>query len=264
MHPNKAAIVSQLQQDILLLQGFKPANNTDVDFRLGPIKEAFPNGSFPLGAIHEFLSSEKESLASATGFISGLISPLMQTGGISLWISSARTLFPPALISFGINPDRIIFIDLKKENHVLWAMEEALKCGALTAVVGEIQEISFTASRRLQLAVELSKVTGFILRRKATNINTTACVSRWKISSLPSHSINSLPGIGYPCWKVELMRMKNGRPGVWDIRWEDGRFLPLQNESERKHSSYGNLNANLQAVSRAVPLVSEVSQKKAG
>lgn len=40
-------------------------------------------------------------------------------------------------------------------------MEEALKCGGLAAVVGEVQDISFTASRRLQLAVEQSGVTGF-------------------------------------------------------------------------------------------------------
>lgn len=146
----------------------------------------------------------------------------------------------------------------------MWAMEEALKCGALTAVVGEMQEISFTASRRLQLAVEQSQVTGFILRRKATNINTTACVSRWRISPLPSHSVDSLPGIGYPSWKVELMRIRNGRPGVWEIRWEDGRFVPLQNADEHKLNPYGSANTNLQYVSRSVPLVSEVSQKKAG
>ena len=42
-----------------------------------------------------------------------------------------RTIFPPALKSFGIAPDKIIFIDLKKEKEILWAMEEALKCDGL-------------------------------------------------------------------------------------------------------------------------------------
>jgi protein ImuA len=144
-----------------------------------------------------------------------------------LWISSSRTLFPPALKSFGLEPDRFIFIDLQKEKEVIWAMEEALKCEALSAVVGEIREIDFTASRRLQLAVEQSRVTGFILRNNYRNLNTTACVSRWKITPLSSESVDELPGIGFPKWKVELVRMRNGRSGVWDIQWVEGRFLPV-------------------------------------
>jgi protein ImuA len=106
-------------------------------------------------------------------------------------------------------------------------MDEALKCSALTAVVGEMQEISFTASRRLQLAVEQSSVTGFVIRNNPRKLNTTACVSRWKITPLPSNSNENLPGIGYPCWKVELLRIRNGKPGVWDIVWGEGGFLPV-------------------------------------
>ena len=41
-------------------------------------------------------------------------------------------------------------------------MEEALKCNRITAVLGEIKEISFKESRRLQLAAEQSRVTGFL------------------------------------------------------------------------------------------------------
>jgi protein ImuA len=217
-------IISQLQKDILLLQGYKPASSGAVDVGLGPIKAAFPNGSFPLGAVHEFLSGGPEAAAATSGFIAGLLAPLMGAGGTSLWISSARTLFPPALQSFGIEPDRFIFVDLQKEKDVVWAMEEALKCGALTAVVGEMKEISFTASRRLQLAVEQSQVTGFILRNSPRNVNTTACVSRWQITPLPSKSVDDLPGIGFPQWKVELLRIRNGKCGVWEIKWEGGKF----------------------------------------
>jgi protein ImuA len=109
----------------------------------------------------------------------------------------------------------------------LWAMEETLKCGALAAVVGEVGDMSFTASRRLQLAVEQSRVTGFVLRHAKRNVGTTACVSRWRITSVASEPAGDVPGLGFPQWKVELLRMRNGKPGVWNIRWEDGRFLPV-------------------------------------
>jgi protein ImuA len=224
MRTEKARIISQLQQDILLLQGYKPASEDALDMGLGLINEAFPTGSFPLGAIHEFLSSSAEDTAATSGFIAGLLSRLLEKGGTSLWISSARKLFPPALKNFGIRPDRFIFIDLQKEKHVTWAMEEALKCSALTAVIGEMHEISFTDSRRLQLAVEQSRVTGFILRGNPQKNYTTACVSRWRITPMISESPDDLPGIGFPCWKVELLRIRNGKCGSWEIKWEDGRF----------------------------------------
>jgi protein ImuA len=228
----RADIISGLQTDILRLEGFKPSSNKAIDMGLGPMIDAFPNASFPLGAVHEFLSAQPEDASATSGFIAGLLSPLMGNSGTGLWISASRKLFPPALKAFGVQPDRFIFIDVQKEKDVLWAMDEALKCRALAVVVGEMQEINFTASRRLQLAVEQSQVTGFILRHNVRKLNTTACVSRWRITPLASvpvaiGNVDILPGIGFPQWRVELLRIRNGRSGVWDVRWRNGRFEPV-------------------------------------
>lgn len=228
----RAEIFSELQKEILSLQGFKSESNPALDLKLGPIRNAFPNSTFPVGAVHEFLSTSVETNAATSGFISGILSTLMGKKGTTLWISSSRTLFPPALKNFGIQPDRFVFIDLQREKDVLWAMDEALKCGALTAVVGELREMDFTASRRLQLAVEESQVTGFVLRNNSRPPNTTACVSRWKISPLPSETVDGLPGIGFPHWKVELLRIRNGKPGSWDVMWKKGKFHAVGNEKE--------------------------------
>jgi len=214
------------------MEGFKSFGNTAVDAGLGIMKDALPNASFPLGAIHEFISAKTEDAAATTGFIAGLSASIMGNNGTSLWISASRTLFPPALITFGIQPDRFIFIDVRKEKDVVWAMDEALKCGKLATVIGEMQEMTFTASRRLQLAVEQSQVTGFILRRNPRALNATACVSRWKITTLQSETFENLPGVGYPKWRAELLRIRNGKPGIWDIKWMDGRFVPAHDISD--------------------------------
>ncbi|HMH34982.1 MAG TPA: hypothetical protein VK543_18230 [Puia sp.] len=225
MPASKADIIAQLQKEILPLQGFKSIlNGTAVDTGLGSIHEAFPNTRFPLGAVHEFCCAGAEAAAATGGFIAGILAALMRTGGAALWISSSRTIFPPALKSFGIEPDKIVFVDLQKEKDILWAMEEALKCDGLAAVVGEMREISFTASRRLQLAVEQSGVTGFILHRNPRNVNTSACISRWQIIPLPSELADDLPGVGFPRWNVELLKIRNGKPGVWQMEWAAGRF----------------------------------------
>jgi protein ImuA len=158
----------------------------------------------------------------------------MGSSGTSLWVSTSCTAFPPAFKNFGIDPDRFIFVDLQKDRDVIWAMDEALKCGALAAVVGEMQDMSFTASRRFQLASEQSQVTGFILRNNVRKINTTACVSRWKITSLASDPIEDLPGIGFPKWRVELLRIRNGQAGAWNIQWKNDAFQIVY---DREHQS---------------------------
>jgi protein ImuA len=222
---SKADIINQLRREILPLQGIKTAaNNSHLDNILGPIKNAFPNASFPSGAVHEFLSASAEDATATTGFVSGILSSLMKKGGATIWIGTSGTIFPPALKTFGIAPDKMIFIHLKKEKEMLWAMEEALKCEGLAAVIGEIKELSFTDSRRLQLAVEQSQVTGFVLRNNPRSVNTTACVTRWTITSIASELANEMPGVGFPRWNVDLLKVRNGRPGSWQMEWVAGKF----------------------------------------
>lgn len=228
--PNpKSDIIRKLENDILPLQGYKAAlGKLPVHVDLGPINDAFPNSNFPVGAMHEFVCADLETQTAASGFIAAIISSLICDGGVALWISASRTIFPPALKSFGIDPARIIFIDLNNQKEVAWAVDEALKLKGLAAVVGDLQDINFTTSRRLQLSVEQSQVTGFLFNKKSTGSN--ACLTRWKISSLPSVLDDDLPGIGFPCWKVDLLKVRNGKPGSWDIAFTNGRFTVLHNE----------------------------------
>ncbi|MFZ1785369.1 MAG: Error-prone repair protein ImuA [Ferruginibacter sp.] len=220
--------MAQLKRDILpvaLTQS--PVNRTVLNTRLGSIITAFPDNNFPISAIHEFILSGPEDMSATTGFISGLLASLMPDTGVSIWISSKNAIFPPALRSFGIKPDKIIFIRLRKEKEILWAMEEALKCKGLTAVIAEVSDLHFTASRRLQLAVEKSQVTGFILHHDPKTLQTTACNTRWKIKSLPGQIKNKMPGVGHPCWHIELLKVRNGSPGNWQIEFVAGQFRQI-------------------------------------
>jgi protein ImuA len=219
-------IRAKLQSEILRLQHFCTTQNTALDMELGPMKRAFPNHTFPLGATHEFLVDQIENVTASSAFILALLHTLMRNNGTVLWASAARTLFPPALETLGVRADRFLFLDVKNHKDVLWVMDEALKCGALTAVVGDVRELTFNESRKLQLAVEQSRVTGFILRH-SKKITPTASVSRWKITSLPSETIDDLPGIGFPKWKVELLRIRNGQPGAWELQWINNRFVAM-------------------------------------
>jgi protein ImuA len=228
MTDTKQEIVSRLQKDILQWEGYRPPPEGSRDLLgLGAVEAAFPNGSFPLGAVHELVCGNTEQATASGGFVTGLLSVLMKNGGVCVWIGLSGNLFPSALKAFGVDPDKVIFIHLSKDKDVLWAMEESLKCAGLAAVIGELREIDFKQSRRLQLAVEQSRVTGFILRNQSDKIGSTACVARWKIKPLPSEQADGLPGLGFPRWQVELLRVRNGQPGKWNIEWSGGKFVPV-------------------------------------
>jgi protein ImuA len=215
----RAEIIEQLQQQILCLQRDQKQTDTQLNIGLGQIESAFPGQIFPRGAIHELISLSSEEASSTNGFISVILGKLMQEKGYCMWVSNNRKIYPLALKTFGIDPERILFVDIYKNKDALWTIEEALKCDSLTAVVGEINELSFNDSRRLQLAVEQSKVTGFIHRQKPRTIGAVACVSRWKISPVSSSLTGNMPGVGFPRWNAELLKVRNGKPGKWLIQW---------------------------------------------
>lgn len=221
----KQDLIHRLRQEILSQQGYKPAQSEHTRIvGLPEIEAAFPNGVFPTGMIHELMCQPGEEAAACGGFLAGLLSSLMTSASLVLWISVGRRLFPPSLKAFGIEPHQIVFVDVTKEKEVLWATEEALKCEGLTAVVSELKELSFTQSKRLQLAIEQSHVTGFILRCDAEKITTTTCVSRWRVESISSQPFERLPGVGFPRWNVELLKVRNGQPGKWQVEWHGKSF----------------------------------------
>lgn len=228
MTSGKADIIAALQKEILSLQGYKAEGDTAVvNVGLEPITRSFPNAVFPTGTIHELLTEAPEHTAASGGFMAALLSAFMQQGGVCLWISTSRRFFPAAFKAFGVEPDRFIFVDLHREKEVLWTIEECLKCRGLAAVIADLAEISFTQSRRLQLAAEQSNVTAFILRTNPRKLNQIASTAQWRIRPLPSQLEGGLPGVGFPRWKVELLKVRNGQPGKWELEWSLGQFVVL-------------------------------------
>ena len=198
--------------------------------RLSFMQSHFPCGVFPKGAIHEFICREPSEIAVTGGFIAALIDSVFHSAGTIIWISQGKHIFPATLQLFNIDPSRIIFIHPSSSKECLWVIEEALKCNGLHAVIAEMKELSFVHSRRYQLAVESSNVTGFLMNMKPGKEDTTACVSKWQIHSLPSETYGDMPGVGHPRWKVSLTKMRNGKPGQWELEWVNGKITHIQQE----------------------------------
>ena len=224
IYQSKGELLQHLRQAIQRSEGYRPSAGRNITTRIAQIDAALPGGNLPLAAIHEFMSAGANDGAAAAGFMFGLLNSVMADQGYALWITKSRILFPHGIASFGIDPDRIIFITVRRDQEVLWVMEEALRCKSLTAAIAEISDTDLTATRRLQLATEASGVTGFLLRQNPRNTGTSACTTRWRVQAAPSIAHDGLPGVGHPCWQVELVKARSGQPGSWTVEWRNGGF----------------------------------------
>ncbi len=224
MQVNKKSIISRLRQEILNMEGFNTSSpeETPSGINLSSVQSAFPNNTFPTGCIHEFISQQPEHTAAAAGFIAGLLRMLASGSDYCVWISCTRRIYPPSLQVYGLDPSKVIFIDVPLMRDLLWVTEEVLKCQGLKVVVCELSALSFRDSRRLQLAVKKSHVTGLILRKDVRQLTTSASVARWHIKPAPSKLRGGMPGVGAPRWEVELQKVRSGKPGKWIIEWQGG------------------------------------------
>lgn len=209
-----------------------PETLPPLPFGIAAIDAVLPEDGLPRGCLHEMIGAGVRD-RSATGFCAALLARLGVDGRPALWCLGRRSrsrggLYGPGLATFGLDPEQLILARGGRDDEVLWAMEEGLRAPTLSAVVGEVDAIDLTASRRLQLAAEASGVTAILLRPAAGKGRPNAAVTRWRIAAAPSIAET---GVGRPCWELELLRCRGGRPGRWRVEWhgpEQGFALPAE------------------------------------
>jgi len=116
MVTSKADIIAQLRRDLLPLQGFKPVSGTNENVGLGQINYSFLNASFPVGAMHEFISSDKNdnteiTLSDSKGQIL-FKSTVMVVNGINNYHLSNLNL-APGIYYFQISNDNFVSKNIK-------------------------------------------------------------------------------------------------------------------------------------------------------
>jgi protein ImuA len=166
--------------------------------------------------------SEVFSATSADGGVAGFVmSVLPKASAPILWVQdhlsqgeSGRPYLPGLIAR-----RQVLHLTLPRAADVLWAMEEGLRCTALSAVIGEAwgapPVLDFTATRRLATRAEASNIPCWLIRRGAVP-DLSAARNRWRIASLPSLAHPHDPQApGDPRWQVELFRSRAAQPGTW-------------------------------------------------
>ncbi|HSA80588.1 MAG TPA: damage-inducible mutagenesis protein [Geminicoccaceae bacterium] len=191
---------------------------------LAGIDRALPDGGLPRGRLHELCGAA--SPAAALGFATALLARLLAGQGHAVWIGPRADLFAPGLAAFGLAPERLILVRARVRDAGLWAFEEALRSPGLVAALAEVDQLSLTQSRRLQLAAEAKGVTALLLRPRHAVATPSAATTRWRIAAAPSQAGGR--DLGPPRWRVELVRCRGGRTGVWQVEWQSGGWREIE------------------------------------
>jgi protein ImuA len=182
--------------------------------------DAALGGGLACGALHEIAAVSEAHLAAAAGFALGLAA---RSQTHTCWIAEDMALtesgtpYGPGLDAFGLAPERLLAVSAARRGDLLWAMEEALRCRAVGAVIGELRDsaVITVALRRLSLAAAESGALALLLRASPPADASTAA-TRWIVGAAPNAR-----------FAVELVRNRRGPLGAWILEWSDSddRFL---------------------------------------
>jgi protein ImuA len=213
-------MIAQLRQRLQALEkpagldndpGCQPLGIAAIDGALG--------GGLSRGALHEIAAAGEVHLAAAAGFALAVSarSARKSTVKSTVWIAEDMALaesgapYGPGLESFGVVPEHLLTVAAARVRDLLWAMEEALRCRAVGAVIGELRhgEINSGAVRRLSLAASESGALALLLRASPPHDASTAA-TRWIVGAAP-----------YASLALELTRNRRGPLGAWTLQWSD-------------------------------------------
>lgn len=157
-------------------------------------------------------------------------------------------LHGPGLSVFGIDPERLIIVTTKREDDVLWALEEGLRSSSLSIVIGQVDDVSLTPARRLALAAAETQTPCLILTHaKSPSIGATA--TRWRVSpdaTAPHPLVAGCPGALR--FKASLERCRSAPPLSTDrcftLEWCDETLClhmasELSNRAPEANKSHG-------------------------
>ena len=228
--------LAQLRQRIACI----PALQTDQRAPASVLSTGLPSvdaylrhAAVPLGAVHEIAGQDgdEEQGAAGAGFLALSLKANAAAGWIA-WITQDADLYAPGLAAFGLDLRRLILVSARRDAEVCWALEEALRSRALSAVIGEVGVLTLNATRRLQLAAEQAGIPCFLLRRWRTQelaqrqrAQPIAAVSRWRVAPLlhprlPDQALATLPELGPAHWRLDLWRCRNAAAASWIMEFD--------------------------------------------
>jgi hypothetical protein len=159
-----------------------------------------PGGGWPVGAIAELMSDVPG--IGELSLIVPVLSRLARAGRHIAWIAPPYLPYAPALAQRGLPLERVLLIQTGSLKESLWAMEQALRCPAVGAVLGWPAYIVDRNVRRLQLAAAAGGSLGILYRPPEAARESSPAALRLRLHAVPD-------GVA-----VEIHKSRGGRAGL--------------------------------------------------
>jgi protein ImuA len=127
----------------------------------------------------------------------------------------------PFAQGIGVAGGRLLLVATAKESQALWALEEALKSGAVAGGLGIAEDVGFVTTRRLDFAAKAGRAAAVLLRPRPVE-DLSAAHLRWRISPLASATDPlDARSPGAVRWRADLVRRRDGPPMAWNVEQDD-------------------------------------------
>ena len=205
---DRGELVRALQQQIARAESSVQIDTTARSTGVQILDRLLPAGGLSRGVMVEWLAMNAGGAASYLSL--AVAAETLKTdshGGVLLVIDRDGVFYPPAATALGIPPERLFVVRPAHDADALWAIDQGLRCSAVTVVWSEVPKLDSRAARRLQLAAEQHNGLFFSVRPAAALDQPSWAEVRWQVQPLASTS-------GGRRMQVDLVRCRGGRPGA--------------------------------------------------
>ncbi|MGD9195565.1 MAG: hypothetical protein PVH10_05960 [Methyloceanibacter sp.] len=179
--------------------------------------------------LHEIKPHAYRDTPAGLGLALSVIADIQRQGpGAVLWCMTQRQAqewgrpYGPGLLKAGLDPARVLFVEMRNADETAWALEEGLKSAALIAALGQTEIKTPLVARRLGLTARAAGTPCFLLTGHG-EAKVPGTLTRWRIATEASahipfdtgasfgqgaHSYESAPGPA--CWHLSLERSRTG------------------------------------------------------
>lgn len=121
-----------------------------------------PGQGWPRGALTEILA-EREGIG-ALRLLAPALAELSHGDRWLTFVAPPYIPYAPALADLGVELSHLLLVHERDGRDKLWALEQALRSGTCSAVLGWLPRIDTAVLRRLQLAAEAGDALGVLFR----------------------------------------------------------------------------------------------------
>lgn len=209
--PTPSSVVEQLRRQLLRSQ-VTHSTQTIVSTGYPAFDQLLPASGLPSGSVIEWITDEP-GLRATTIALKCVAGLLKQPGALAV-VDPFNEFHAMSLEHLGIPLARLLLVrpcattsttttSQTQRSDALWTLEQLARCPGVRVVITWVDRLSSTAQRRLQLAVEKSGVTVFLMRPTSALHQTSWADLRFHVQSASQTATDRT------YMTVQLVRSKN-------------------------------------------------------